>query len=191
MGIGLDRILVVGATQRELAAAQGWRRLCCGVGPVDAAAATATAIAQVRPSAVVHVGICGARRGCGLEPPALVIGTASIYCDLGVPERFAPNTITTSERLVAAAQRALPSAVALAIGTSGRIGHTTGCDAEAMEGFAVLRAAAMAGVPAIEVRAVSNAIEEPDRAMWQFDAAFAAIVSATPALVREVAACVS
>jgi hypothetical protein len=40
------------------------------------------------------------------------------------------------------------------------------------------------------VRAVSNAIEDTDRASWRFDEAFAAIVAATPALVREIAACV-
>jgi nucleoside phosphorylase len=60
-----------------------------------------------------------------------------------------------------------------------------------MEGFAVLRAAQLAGVPAIEVRAISNEIEEEDRARWQFDAAFAAITAATPRLVAEVARCVS
>ena len=32
-----------------------------------------------------------------------------------------------------------------------------------MEGFGVLRAAQLAGVPAIEVRAISNEIEEVDR----------------------------
>ena len=37
-----------------------------------------------------------------------------------------------------------------------------------MEGFGVLRAAALAGVPAVEVRVVSNAIGEPDRARWRF-----------------------
>jgi nucleoside phosphorylase len=60
-----------------------------------------------------------------------------------------------------------------------------------MEGFAVLRARALAGIPAIEVRAISNAIEDTDRALWRFDEAFAAIVAITPALVHEVASCVS
>ena len=32
-----------------------------------------------------------------------------------------------------------------------------------MEGYGVLRAAALAGVPALEVRALANAIAEPDR----------------------------
>ena len=55
-----------------------------------------------------------------------------------------------------------------------------------MEGFGVLRAAQQAGVPAIEVRAISNEIEEQDRARWYFDAAFKAITDATPALVAAV-----
>ena len=63
--------------------------------------------------------------------------------------------------------------------------------AEAMEGFGVLRAAQRAGVPAVEVRAISNDIEETDRARWHFDEAFAAIVAVTPRLVVEVASCVS
>ena len=47
-----------------------------------------------------------------------------------------------------------------------------------MEGFAVLRACALAGVPAVELRAVSNAIDEPDRAKWRFDDALAALADA-------------
>jgi nucleoside phosphorylase len=187
----LSRILVVAATGRELAPAEGWGVLRCGVGPVDAAAATAAALARERPAAVVHVGIAGARRASGLMPPALVIGEASVYSDLGVPAEWAPHRLTPDSRLLDAARRALPEAAVRTTGTSGRVGATTGCEVEAMEGFAVLRAAALAGVPAIEVRAIANAIEEPDRSRWRFDEAFAAIVSATPALVREVAACVS
>jgi len=186
-----DRILVIAATRAELAAGGDWLTECCGVGPVDAAAAAACAIANHRPAAVVHVGIAGARRASSLRPRDLVIGTESLYCDLDVPERFAPRRLVTSTALVAAAGRALPAAARCAIGTSGRVGGTTGCDVEAMEGFAVLRAAALAGVPAIEVRAIANAIEEADRARWRFDEAFAAIVTATPSLVREIAACVT
>lgn len=186
-----SRILVVAATGRELAPTEGWAVLQCGVGPVEAAAATAATIARVRPLAIVHVGIAGARRASGIGPPALVIGTESIYCDLRVPEHFAPSRVTPDARLVAAARRALPGAVDRLIGTSGRVGQSSGCEVEAMEGFGVLRAAALAGVPAIEVRAISNAIEDTDRALWRFDDAFAAIVTVTPALVREVAACVS
>jgi futalosine hydrolase len=191
MSVSLNRILVVAATQRELAASANWRTLCCGVGPVDAAAATAAAIALDRPAAIVHVGIAGARRGCALAPLRLVIGTEARYHDLSVPVRLAPATVLADAALVAALRNALPEAVLLPIGTSARVGGTTDTDVEGMEGFAVLRAAQLAGVPAIEVRAISNEIEEEDRARWQFDAAFAAITAATPRLVAEVARCVS
>jgi len=187
----LERILVVAATDRELAPSGGWMTLRCGVGPVDAAAHTAAALPRRRPLAVVHVGIAGARMASGLVPPQLVVGTEALYCDLDAPERWAPHRLTADEALFSAACRALPSAVRHAIGTSGSIGRTSGCEVEAMEGFAVLRACGLAGVPAIEVRAISNAIEEPDRSRWRFDEAFAAIVAATPALVSEIASCVS
>jgi futalosine hydrolase len=185
------RILVVAATDRELPAAEGWLTLRCGVGPVDAAAATAAAIVEYRPFAILHVGIAGARRRAGLVPPALVIGIEARYCDLEVPAEWAPHTVTASPMLVAAARRVLPSAALLRIGTSARVGGTVGCDVEAMEGFAVLRAAQLAGIPAVEVRAVSNEIEEPDRTRWRFDDAFAAVLAATPLLVAEFALCVS
>ncbi|MGE3513146.1 MAG: hypothetical protein AB7N65_30155 [Vicinamibacterales bacterium] len=182
-------ILVVAATDRELVREGDWRSLCCGVGPVDAAAATAAALARERPAAVVHLGIAGARRAAGLAPLALVIGTEAIYCDLSVPERWAPHRIIPDERLLAAARRSLTAAVPRPIGTTGRVGQSSGCDVEAMEGFAVLRAAALASVPALEVRVVSNEIEEADRGRWQFEEAFATVRSVTPQLVRAAAAC--
>lgn len=187
----LERVLVIAATERELAPAGGWRVLRCGVGPVEAAARTAAALAAHRPVAVLHVGIAGAREASRLVPPTLVIGSAALYCDLGVPAEWAPSHLEPDVRLRGAAARAMPGAVTRAIGTAGRVGATHGCDVEGMEGFAVLRAAALAGVPAIEVRAIANAIEEADRRRWRFDEAFAAIVGVTPALVTEIAACVS
>jgi futalosine hydrolase len=56
-----------------------------------------------------------------------------------------------------------------------------------MEGYAVLRAAALAGVPAVEVRVLSNAVGEPDRAKWRFGEAKDALAAALPALIEEVA----
>lgn len=187
----LGGILVVAATTRELAASAGWRTLECGVGPVEAAAVTAEAIAMNRPAAILHVGIAGVRRSRALAPATLVVGTEARYHDLGVSPAWAPGVVAASPELLAAIVRAFPAAPQLAIGTSGRIGGTTDTDVEAMEGFAVLRAAQRAGVPAIEVRAISNEIEETDRGRWHFDEAFAAITSATPRLVEEVARCVS
>lgn len=181
-------ILIVAATEREIARADGALGVVCGVGPVEAAAGTAAAIAAHRPTAVVHVGIAGARRGCGIVAPALVVGSEAVYSDLTYEP--ATRSVAAAPELVAAAQRALPEARVLPIGTSGRVGGG-GLDVEAMEGFGVLRAADLAGVPAVEVRAIANEIEEPDRASWRFEEAFAAIADAIPRLVAEIRRCVS
>jgi futalosine hydrolase len=59
-----------------------------------------------------------------------------------------------------------------------------------MEGFGVLRAAALAGVPAIEVRVMSNAVRDADRSVWRIDDALATLEGTVaqlgPRLVREV-----
>ncbi len=185
VGDGVTRVLVIAATDKELAVGDGWLTLRCGVGPVEAAAATASALARLTPDFVLHVGIAGVRRSAAILPPTLVIGDESRYCDLGVPPSWAPSVLQAPARLLAAARRALPGALVRAIGTSGRIGGTSGCDVEAMEGFGVLRAAQLAGIPALEVRAISNAIEDDDRSLWRFDEAFAAVTAATPLLVTE------
>ena len=186
----LAQVLVVAATERELAPSNGWRTLLCGVGPVEAAMTTALEIARVRPLAVLHVGIAGARRVRKLGPTSLVIGSESCYSDLSPSNRWSPRMIAATPSLVTAAERAIPSAIVTRIGTTARVGGTNynECDVEAMEGFAVLRAAQRSAIPAIEVRAISNEIEEQDRARWHFDAAFEAICAATPLLVAAIAA---
>ncbi len=81
------------------------------------------------------------------------------------------------------------------IGTSARVGGTrvggaqiggsSGCAVEAMEGYAVLRAAALAGVPALEVRVLSNAVAEPDRSRWRFEEALSELARVLPVLLGE------
>jgi futalosine hydrolase len=57
-----------------------------------------------------------------------------------------------------------------------------------MEGFGVLRAAERAGVPAVELRAISNALGEPDRSRWDLDGALEALERAMPVLLEAVGA---
>ena len=171
-------LLVVAATERELAPVAGARTAICGIGPVDAAAATARVLAEERPSAVLHVGIAGAR---GLEPLTLVIGSEAVYCDAAGP--LVPARALPDAGLLARLREAFPEAEPRSIGTSARVGGSQGVDVEAMEGFAILRACELAGVPAVEVRVVSNEIDEPNRALWRFDDAFATLADVLPRLV--------
>jgi nucleoside phosphorylase len=177
-------LLVIAATDLELGGVSAADTLACGIGPVEAAAATALALARRRPAAVLHVGLAGARRASGIGPPALVIGSEAVYCD--ARSGLVRSRVVPDARLVEAARRALPTAPVLTIGTSAAVGGSRGCEVEAMEGFAVLRAAELARVPAVEVRAVSNEIEEADRGRWRFEDALGALRAALPSLFAEI-----
>ncbi len=161
-------MLVVAATERELAHVSGADTLCCGIGPVEAALRTARALAERRPDAVLHVGIAGAR---SLEPLSLVLGSEAVYEDAAGP--LVGSRALPDPGLLARLRAALPEAHVLPIGTSARVGGASACAVEAMEGFGVLRACELAGVPAVELRVVSNSPDEPDRAKWRFAEAFA------------------
>src|SRR5688500_546330 len=140
--------------------------------------ATSRALAEERPVAVLHVGIAGAR---GLDPLTLVLGSESVYCDAAGP--LVPALALPDADLLARLHEAFPDAALRPIGTSARVGRSHTVEVEAMEGFAVLRACELAGVPAVEVRVVSNEIDEPDRALWRFDDAFALLAETLPRLV--------
>jgi futalosine hydrolase len=173
-------LLVIAATPQELAGAAGARTLVCGIGPRAAYTATEDIVAEGGAGAVLNVGIAGTHRGSGVPVLATVIGTQAIDCD-GDSEPLAPDS-----RLLAAARRALPDALTLPIGTSGRVGGSSGVPVEAMEGFSVLSACLDEGVPALELRVISNEVEEPDRALWRFDDALAELARVTALVVAEI-----
>lgn len=182
-------ILVVAATDFEGALVDGapdTRVVVCGIGPVEAAVATGRAIAEGRPTALLQIGIAGAQ---SLPNGAIAIGSEAVYCDVLDPGSRIPRVwrVAPDGALVAAAQRALPDAHVVPIATTGRVGGGTACEVEAMEGFGALRAAELAGVPALEVRAISNAVAEADRSRWNIDAALAALRDALPPLLAELA----
>ena len=173
-------VLLVAATDIELCDRPG---LVCGIGPVEAASATARHLAVETPDAVLHVGIAGAR---GITPGGLVIGSESIYSDIAaeipVVDRLEPDA-----GLLAALRDAVPEALSLPIATSAAVGGAADLRVEGMEGFAVLRACALAGVPGIEVRAISNEISEGDRSRWRIGRALEALADALPRMLEAAA----
>ena len=175
-------VLLVAATDIELCNHDG---LICGVGPVEAAAATARELA-LRPSeAVVNLGVAGGR---GITPGGLVIGSASVYVDISaqipVVDRVEPDSALL-ERL----RIAIPEALVLPIGTSGAVGGVVSGDlrVEAMEGFGVLRACEQTGIPAVEIRAISNDLGESDRARWRIGRALESLADALPRVLEAAA----
>jgi futalosine hydrolase len=182
-------ILVVAATERELASVDVAETLCCGIGPVESAISTAMALAQRPPDAVLHVGIAGAP---ALEPGTVVIGSEALYCDIADAASTLPRVerALPSPELVEAARVALPDARVLPIATCGRVGAGGACEVEAMEGFSVLRAAELAGVPAVEVRTISNRPQDTDRGLWRIEDALERLAEIVPPLVQELSRCV-
>jgi futalosine hydrolase len=175
-------ILVVAATDEELAAAGAADTFCCGIGPAESGIRTAMALAERQPEAVLHVGIAGAPE---LAPLSVVIGTEAFYADIADPaSRIARvERVYPAPGLVEAARRALPDAHLLPIASCARVGDGGACEVEAMEGFSVLRAAELAGVPAVEVRTISNRPADSDRDLWRIEDALERLGAIVPRLI--------
>ena len=197
-------ILVVCAVAHELAALSardGIEILAVGVGPVEAAAGTARALAAQHYDAVVNAGIAGGFRDRCTVGDAVVCSRED-YAELGLEDGTAfplPGGLELVRHVEAAPELlrpflsgTVPAIVgrgvtsAIVTSTTSRalvLAHRFRADVESMEGFAVLRAAQAAGVPAIEIRGVSNIVGERESNGWDFRAGAAAAVAITDALL--------
>jgi futalosine hydrolase len=192
-------ILLTCAVERELAFWQSRpdvKRLITGVGPVEAACTVSAALARAGYSLVVNAGIAGTLDDAIAIGEATIVGAERLELTL---ENGAPMQLPDGEAIVEDV-RSDPALVARlyadgfpVVGgiTVTRITTTEetasryarlGAQVEAMEGFAVLRAAQLAGVPAIELRAISNRCGAPERADWNFAAGFAGVERIVQAL---------
>jgi len=180
-----------------------------GVGPAHAAAATATALAHGGHALVLNIGVAGAFSGGGAVIGGLVVGDRLVADDLGV---LAPTGYLDVETLGfghclgaydtppaladALVTRLSATGQPVARGTVLTLSSFTGTDtraaelvtqhaavAEAMEGTGVATAAALVGVPAAEVRAISNLVGDRDREAWRLPEALAALTLAGAALL--------
>lgn len=195
-------ILVVCALSAELdgfARPQNVEILAGGIGPVEAAACTARALALARYEAVVNAGIAGVFDGCGRVGDAFAVGW-DMLADLGL-EGGAPLTLPggaslAEEAQASAALLAVARAAGLAVArgvtvtqvtttdeTARRLRARYSADVESMEGFAVMRAATLAGVPAIGLRGISNYVGDRTRSQWDSGAGIRATVAALEAFL--------
>lgn len=177
--------------------------LAAGVGPGAAAAGTATALTAAALAGepydlVVSTGIAG---GFAPDVPvgSVVVSDAIVAADLGA-QSGAGGFLSVAElgfgtvahevpealvRRVAGATGALRGevlTVSTATGTAGRAAELAErhprAVAEGMEGFGVAEAARAHGVPALELRAVSNAIGPRDKDAWRIGEALGALSGA-------------
>lgn len=193
-------ILVAAATAREIAFLDpdpNVEVVITGIGPVEAAARVAPALANNRFDLVVNAGIAGALDGVANIGEGVVVATDRLQLDLETGEPLLlPEGVRVSDR---AASDARIVAELVAKGFTSVNGITVmrvtataataarlrgrGAQVESMEGFAVLRAAALAGVRAVEVRGISNLVGERARSRWDFDAGVAGLAAVMSALL--------
>ncbi len=186
-------ILLVCAVAKELEfwrAREGVEMLVTGVGPVEAAASVAAALARRPYGLVVNAGIAGAFDGAAPVGDGVVVGEDTIELNLETGEALklpggerAIESLRSEPALVAAMaakgfavlRGITVSRVTTTEVTGRRLSESRGVQVESMEGFAVLRAAQCAGVPAVEVRGISNRCGARERSGWDFAAGLAGL----------------
>lgn len=171
--------------------------LVTGVGPVEAAVAVSRALAQSPYDLVISAGIAGAFEGCAEIGEGVVVSEEIFEVDIetGAPITLpdgaqvidrAGSDLLLVDRMVELGFRSVRGItvprVTATDGTADRL-RALGVGIESMEGFAVLRAAEIAGVPAIEVRGISNIVCERSRSRWDFAAGVAGVEKVLNALL--------
>lgn len=199
-------LLIVCALPAELRyydAPAGVTIIAGGVGPVESAIAVARALALARTpyDAVIHAGIAGAYRDRARVGDARIV-THDALADFGLegggalalPAGTLVETAEADPALVARLAGILTHARGLTVSTvtatdatGVRLHVRYGHDVETMEGFAVLRAAALAGTPAVGVRGISNYIGDRTASEWDFAAGARATATALEAIVARLA----
>jgi len=200
----LVSILVVCAVAQELAALAPREHVevvPVGVGPVEAAAGTMRVLARARYDTVINAGIAGGFRDRCTVGDAVVC-VREDYAEIGLEDGTAfplPGGVElvrheeSDETLLRPFLDGLIPVIvgrgvtsAIVTSTTSRalvLAHRFRADVESMEGFAVLRAARLAGVPAVEVRGVSNIVGERESSGWDFRAGASAAVATLDALL--------
>ncbi|HTX56078.1 MAG TPA: futalosine hydrolase [Candidatus Acidoferrales bacterium] len=185
-------ILLVCAVAQELnwlGPRAGVEALVGGIGPVDAASRVSRALAASKYDMVVNAGIAGAFEGVAHVGDGVVVGEElyELQQENGAPLALPPGNIVAdrvpcdSQLIEAITALGFPlvrgitvSQVTTTDATAQRL-RARGAEIESMEGFAVLRAAQLAGVPAIEVRGISNMVGDRAKSGWDFDAGIAGL----------------
>ena len=202
-------ILIVVATALEaerLPALPNARVVVSGIGAVGAALATQRAVLESAPALILSAGIGGAYPWGATDIGDVVVSSELIYAGLGAEdgerllnlEQLGFPLLEMPER-VYNTFTAAPQAREFARVTSAHLGAiltletVTGSrwslerlrliypDAlcEAMEGAGVAHAAALHGIPALEIRGISNMVlDRRERASWRIGAALTALHTA-------------
>lgn len=191
------RILIVTAVQQEADAigfSDSTYVVAGGIGRTNAAVATTTAIHNEGPfDFVISAGVAGSLPNGNLSIGDVVVASSCVYMEEGLvtPDGFqdmdamgfslgdfngntVPVDATLHSLLGAIGMTGSIATVAMCSGTDEQaslVAERTGCVCEAMEGAAVVHAARIAGLPASEIRVISNTTGNREAQKWDLDLA--------------------
>jgi futalosine hydrolase len=179
-------------------------RIQTGVGPVNAAHTVTRFLMENTVRALIVCGVGGAYPGSGLEAGAVVCAESETYGDLGAesPSGFldmqalgfpvigGANPLFNSMPLdlFPVSERVPFVTCATCTGTDAKAAALvarTGGAVESMEGAAVVHVARLMGVKVGEVRGISNAVGNRDRAGWRLEESAAAARAAVVNWIEE------
>jgi len=157
--------------------------LVTGVGPIEAAASLSRALAQSAYALVINAGVAGAfgeatiGEGVVVAEEFMEIGLET-GAPLALPDGArvvdrAASELTLVDRLVERGFRSVRGMTVSRVTATDESAQRLaayGAEIETMEGFAALRAAEIAGVPAIEVRGISNFARDRSQSRWDLAA---------------------
>jgi futalosine hydrolase len=199
-------VTAVDAEAKAVGSPVDGRTVVAGVGRTNAAAATTLAIIAHGPfDCVLSVGLAGALPGSNLQIGDIIAADTCVYAEEGIatPDGFHDmatlgwplgdfegNEVPCGPDLLRRLSDVLPicriATVATCSGTdalANEIASRTHCVAEAMEGAAVVHAARLLEVPAIEIRVISNTTGDRGLQKWDREAALRSLAEAMPSVL--------
>lgn len=204
-------VLIVTAVSAEAEALGNLDGACViagGVGRTNSASATTAAVLQRGPfMAVINAGIAGILPGADLAIGDVLVADCCVYLEEGIETPtgfrdldtmgfplgdFPGNRVPVDPTLLAtlgASYATGPIAtVATCAGTDAKaqdVVQRTSALAEAMEGASVVHAARLLGLPAIEIRSMSNTTGDQDAQIWDIETALKALGVAVPEMLKQ------
>ena len=203
--------LEINRAARILTADKGWMKLVSGVGCLETAANMSRFLSGPQGAAVLAVinfGVAGAFRNTGVNPLDICLAESDVLADLGVchgdevrplAELAAPDNSPMDRQLLSRAKAALVKAcIPFHCGPFVSVNSVSGTAArgnflrnrfqaicENMEGAAVARICRDFALPCLELRCVSNMVEDRDLSRWRLAEAVAKGAEALAAVIRK------
>jgi len=187
--------------------------LITGIGQVNAALALTAMLEYDRPDVVIMTGCAGAYSGASIKTGDVAVATEEIYAEAGImtPEGLKGMEETgfplveskgkpffsrfplsgKYNELIVAANPGIHTGPFLTVstisGTAGRgkeLFARFGSLCENMEGAAAAQVCLVYGVPFVEIRGVSNMVEDRDKDKWDIDTAMKNCAAAVIAFIK-------